>query len=156
MPKEQPKGYINNNEFYALILKRKEKLIDNPDLQLDSVLGSNIVLLGNRLLNHRNFKGYGQQVKDEMLGDGIENCLRYFDNFDPEKSKNPFAYFTQITWYAFIRRIKKEYAEQNGKTKYADYMDNDDSFVVNKHDNDLHFQNSMLDFEKNKDNERFY
>jgi hypothetical protein len=43
-----------------------------------------------------------------MIGDGIENCLMYFDNFNPEKSKNPFAYFTQIIWYAFLRRIDKE------------------------------------------------
>jgi DNA-directed RNA polymerase specialized sigma24 family protein len=43
-----------------------------------------------------------------MISDGIENCLLYIDNFNPEKSKNPFAYFTQIIYYAFIRRIQKE------------------------------------------------
>ena len=43
-----------------------------------------------------------------MISDGIENCLQYLDNFNPEKSKNPFAYFTQIIYYAFIRRIQKE------------------------------------------------
>jgi hypothetical protein len=43
-----------------------------------------------------------------MIGDGIENCLMYFENFDPAKSKNPFAYFTQIIYYAFLRRIQKE------------------------------------------------
>ena len=43
-----------------------------------------------------------------MIGDGIENCLQYVNNFDPEKSKNPFSYFTQIIYYAFIRRIQKE------------------------------------------------
>jgi DNA-directed RNA polymerase specialized sigma24 family protein len=43
-----------------------------------------------------------------MISDGIENCLQYIKNFNPEKSKNPFAYFTQIIYYAFIRRIQKE------------------------------------------------
>jgi DNA-directed RNA polymerase specialized sigma24 family protein len=44
----------------------------------------------------------------EMVSDGIENCLQYIHNFNPEKSQNPFAYFTQIIWYAFLRRISKE------------------------------------------------
>jgi DNA-directed RNA polymerase specialized sigma24 family protein len=43
-----------------------------------------------------------------MISDGIENCLQYIDNFDPSKSQNPFAYFTQIIYYAFLRRIQKE------------------------------------------------
>ena len=43
-----------------------------------------------------------------MISDGIENCLQYIHNFNPEKSNNPFAYFTQIIYYAFIRRIQKE------------------------------------------------
>ena len=52
-----------------------------------------------------------------MISDGIENCLQYIDNFDPNKSKNPFAYFTQIIYYAFIRRIQKE--KKYLYTKYA-------------------------------------
>ena len=42
-----------------------------------------------------------------MISDGIENCLQYLDNFNPKTSNNPFAYFTQIIYYAFIRRIQK-------------------------------------------------
>lgn len=148
-------AYVDNKIFYSEICKYKEEQKLNPNLQVYPILAEAILLIGTRLLNHRNFKGYSQQVKDEMQGDGIENCLRYFDNFNTDY-KNPFAYFTQITWFAFIRRIKKEYNEQNGKTKVADYMDNDDSFHIDKHDKDLHFTNSMLDFEKNKDNDRFY
>ena len=51
-----------------------------------------------------------------MISDAIENCIMYFHDFDPEKSKNPFAYFTQITYYAFLRRIGKE-----EKNRYAIY-----------------------------------
>lgn len=40
--------------------------------------------------------------------DGVENCLKYIEKFDPEKSNNPFAYFTQVIWFAFLQRIAKE------------------------------------------------
>lgn len=155
--KRKPNQYVDNKAFYDEICKYKEEQAKDPDeyIQLYPILGEAIILIGTRLLNHRYFRNYNSQVKDEMLGDGIENCLRYFDNFNI-KYKNPFGYFTQITWFAFIRRIKKEYAEQNGKTKFADYMDNDDSFCVDGHDKGMKFTNSMLEFEKNKDQDRFY
>jgi hypothetical protein len=53
-----------------------------------------------------NFSGYS--YKEDMIMDGIENCLLYINNFDHMKSSNPFAYFTQVIWYAFLRRIQKE------------------------------------------------
>ena len=52
-----------------------------------------------------------------MISDGIENCLQYMNNFDPDKSDNPFAYFTQIIYYAFIRRIQKEKKQMQVKGK---------------------------------------
>ena len=52
-----------------------------------------------------------------MICDGIENCVQYIHNFDPEKSRNPFAYFTQIIHYAFLRRIQKEKKQQAIKQK---------------------------------------
>ena len=53
----------------------------------------------------------------DMISDGIENCLQYMNNFNPKKSNNPFAYFTQIIYYAFIRRIQKEKKQQDVKAK---------------------------------------
>ena len=55
--------------------------------------------------------------RDDMISDGIENCVQYIHNFDPEKSRNPFAYFTQIIHYAFLRRIQKEKKQLDIKTK---------------------------------------
>ena len=52
-----------------------------------------------------------------MVCDGIENCIQYIDNFNPAKSKNPFAYFTQIVYYAFLRRIAKEKRQLDIKDK---------------------------------------
>jgi DNA-directed RNA polymerase specialized sigma24 family protein len=59
---------------------------------------------------------------EEMVSDSIENCLRYIDNFDPEKSTNPFSYFTQIVYYAFLRRIQKETKQQYIQYKMIDDM----------------------------------
>jgi hypothetical protein len=86
-----------------------------------------------------------------MISDGIENCLMYFRNFDPDKSKNPFAYFTQIIYYAFLRRIMKEkkqlyvkykateqfglldegemYEDENGNMKQFEMYDNISEFI---------------------------
>ncbi len=83
-----------------------------------------------------NFINYA--FKDDMISDGIENCLHYIHNFNPEKSTNPFAYFTQIIYYAFIRRIQKEKKQLYIKFKsmqnyeispeYVNYMDYDEDF----------------------------
>ena len=52
-----------------------------------------------------------------MISDGIENCVQYIHNFNPEKSQNPFAYFTQIIHYAFLRRIQREKRQLEIKNK---------------------------------------
>lgn len=59
-----------------------------------------------------------------MISDGVENCLMYAHNFDPEKSKNPFSYFTQMIYYAFLRRIEKE--KKQSYIKYKLMEENDD------------------------------
>ena len=65
-----------------------------------------------------------------MISDGIENCLMYFDNFNPTKSKNPFAYFTQIIYYAFLRRIGKEKKQLYVKYKATQQMGILDEFEM--------------------------
>jgi len=73
------------------------------------------MLIATNVSMKPNFISY--TFRDEMIGDAIENCCQYFDNFDPKRSKNPFAYFTQITWYAFLRRIHKEKKQLYAKYK---------------------------------------
>ena len=64
-------------------------------------------IIQNGLSYRPNFINY--TYRQEMISDGIENCLQYIHNFNPEKSNNPFiTYFTQIIYYSFIRRIQKE------------------------------------------------
>jgi len=66
--------------------------------------------------------------KDDMICDGIENCLQYIDNFDPQKSSNPFAYFTQIIYFAFLRRIQREKKQLDIKTRILEKSGFDEVF----------------------------
>tara|TARA_S200002703_G_scaffold115791_1_gene101317 strand:- start:221 stop:508 length:288 start_codon:yes stop_codon:yes gene_type:complete len=67
--------------------------------------------------------------KDDMICDGIENCVQYIHNFDPDKSKNPFAYFTQVIHYAFLRRIQKEKKQLDIKNKILERTEYSEVFV---------------------------
>jgi DNA-directed RNA polymerase specialized sigma24 family protein len=73
--------------------------------------------------------------KDDMIGDGIENCITYIDNFDPAKSSNPFAYFTQIIYYAFLRRIQKEKKQVDIKNKMIEKSGFSEVFTGDEHGN---------------------
>ena len=68
--------------------------------------------------------------REDMISDGIENCVKYINNFDPERSTNPFAYFTQIIHYAFLRRIQKEKKQLEIKTKIIEKTGFDEVMVI--------------------------
>lgn len=74
-------------------------------------------MIANGLATRPNFAGY--TFRDDMVSYALENCIQYLHNFDPAKSQNPFAYFTQTIYYAFLRRIKHEKRETYRKYKYA-------------------------------------
>ena len=84
-------------------------------------IGSCLYMLAERISKRPNFAGYS--YREEMTGDAIENCLLYLKNFDSTKSKNPFAYFTQIMWFAFLRRIQKEKKQAYIKAKLFESSD---------------------------------
>jgi hypothetical protein len=105
------KNYVNNKEFLKAIVDYKKLCLEaencGDDLpQIPNYIGECLYEISNRLATKPNFSGY--TYKDEMINDGLENAIQALNNFDPEKSNNPFAYFTQIIWYAFLRRIDKE------------------------------------------------
>ena len=85
---------------------RDAEAVDDPKPPIPDIVGAALLKIANRLSTKPNFINY--TFREEMVSDGIENCINYIDNFDPDKSKNPFAYFTQIIYYAFLRRIQKE------------------------------------------------
>lgn len=109
--KKKVTNYVDNERLYADFVawyaQRKEaEEAGNPEPQPPAYLAQCIMLIPTHLANKFNFASY--TYKDEMIGDAVENIVRYFRNFDINKSKNPFAYLTQITYYAFIRRIHIE------------------------------------------------
>ena len=141
-------NYINNAEFLAAIKEYKLKITEAeeagfPKPQIPNYLGECILKIANHLSYKPNFINYS--YKDDMILDGIENCINYFDNFDPEKSSNPFAYFTQIIYYAFLRRISKEKKHSYIKNKLIQDM-HFDSFDIQEHDEDGHYHNAYIDF----------
>lgn len=103
--------YVNNKTLYEEMIRYKEKVkqakADNkPAPQIPNYVGECFLLICNKLSTKPNFMNYS--YRDEMIADAIENCVVAAHSFDPDKSSNPFAYFTQIAWNAFIRRIAKE------------------------------------------------
>ena len=112
--------YVNNKEFLIAIVEYKamvRRAVEKgePKPRITNYLGECFLKIATHLSYKPNFVNY--MFKDDMICDGIENCVQYINNFDPEKSSNPFAYFTQIIHYAFLRRIQKEKKQLEIKTK---------------------------------------
>lgn len=119
------KHYINNADFLQALIEYKDKSIEAKKNKtappaIPNYIGECFMKIAEGLSHKPNFINY--TYRDEMISDGIENCLMYFDNFDPAKSKNPFAYFTQIIYYAFLRRIQKEKKQLYVKYKATEQM----------------------------------
>jgi len=112
--------YVNNKEFLAALIEHREKvaiaeLKGLPKPRISNYLGECFLKIATHLSFKPNFVNY--MFKDDMICDGIENCVQYIHNFNPEKSQNPFAYFTQIIHFAFLRRIQREKRQLEIKNK---------------------------------------
>ena len=104
-----------------------------PQPQIPNYVGECFLKIADHLSRKPNFVSYS--FRDEMIADGIENCMMYFRNFNPEKSNNPFAYFTQIIYYAFLRRITKEKKQLYVKYKATEQIGILDEFEVFEDEN---------------------
>ena len=103
--------YVDNEKFLVVMGDYREKYLQAKDNDeelpiIPDYAGECFLKIAERLSHRPNFINYA--FREEMVSDGIENCVMYASNFNPEKSANPFAYFTQIIYYAFLRRIEKE------------------------------------------------
>ena len=138
MSKKKQAHYVDNAKFLQAMKDWKEACKDAEEMgeevpPVTNYIGECFLKIANGLSYRPNFINY--TYRSEMVSDGIENCLQYIHNFDPEKSKNPFAYFTQIIYYAFLRRIQKEKKQTHIKNKIIEKqnyetfttLDNDDT-----------------------------
>ena len=138
MAKKKSVHYVDNKAFLVAMSEWRDKCKEaeeqgeeNPPLT--NYIGECFLKIATHLSYRPNFINYS--YRDEMISDGIQNCLQYAYNFDPEKSKNPFAYFTQIIYYAFLRRIQKEKKQTHVRNKIIEtgsfeswtVMDGDDT-----------------------------
>lgn len=148
MSKKKTKNYISNKELYEHMIKYKSSLeysiINNTSKpKVSDYIGQAIVLICENLAKKPNFVGYTSQWKQEMISDGMVDCIAAVDNFDPSKTTNPFAYFTQIAWNAFIRRIFKEKKQtyikyKNLQNEYFLYdLESDESIQQTKHNDNI-------------------
>lgn len=111
MKKRTKRNYVNNADLYAAMIEYKKAYNEaedsgDPRPDVPHYIGECVWEIAKRLATKPNFSGY--TFKDDMIMDGVENCIQYMHNFNPDKTSNPFAYFTQIIYYAFLRRIAKE------------------------------------------------
>lgn len=124
------RNYINNKTLYQSMIAYRRTLREaeeqyKPKPQVPNYIGESIILICNNLARKPNFSGY--TYKQEMISDGIMDCIAAVDNFDPDRTSNPFAYFTQIAWNAFVRRIHKE-----KKQTYIKHKNFENSFLMNE------------------------
>jgi DNA-directed RNA polymerase specialized sigma24 family protein len=120
--------YVDNKEFLIamsawLVLVKEAQEMDEGRPPLTEYIATCFLKIAENLSRKANFIKYS--YRDDMIGDAIENCILYAHNFNPEKSSNPFSYFTQIIYFAFLRRIEKEKKQLFIKYKLAEEMDVD-------------------------------
>jgi hypothetical protein len=157
MPKKKSEHYVNNKELLESLIvyrskvdKAAQKYFEKYDKyppksgawegkpRIPNYLGDCFLKIATHLSYKPNFVNY--MFREDMISDGIENCVQYIHNFNPERSQNPFAYFTQIIHYAFLRRIQKEKKQLEIKNKIIERTGFDEVMMID--DNLLSGSNS--------------
>ena len=153
MPRTRKRSehYVNNKEFLAAIIEYKGQIVSaaekgEPKPRIPNYIGECFLKIATHLSYKPNFVNF--MFKDDMVCDGVENCVQYINNFNPEKSQNPFSYFTQIIHYAFLRRIQREKKQMEIKNKILERSGYEEVFV----DNNTLDGSNYSDYNSIKDN----
>jgi DNA-directed RNA polymerase specialized sigma subunit len=146
--------YVNNAEMLESIKKYKADLQEaraasREEPRIPEYLGECILKIATRLSHKYNFINYS--YRDDMILDGIENCMQCMNSFDPTKSSNPFSYFTQVIYFAFLRRIAKEKKQSYIKGRLIQEMPFE-SFELQGHDDNGDFMNAYTSFIQSNSN----
>ena len=140
--------YVDNKKFLGAMIEHRAKVQKAEEKkrkapEVTNYIGECFLKIANHLSYRPNFINY--TYRDDMISDGIENCLQYMYNFNPDKSKNPFAYFTQIIYYAFIRRIQKEKKQSLIKNKLISNV-GVEQMMDQMIGDEAQYQSQMLDY----------
>jgi hypothetical protein len=147
------KHYVDNAKFLAAIIEHKRKCEEATRLgkeppRLSNYIGHCIMQIAEGVARRPNFANY--TYRDEMIGDAIENCIKYFNSFNPEKYDNPFAYFSQNCTYTFIRRLKEEKKQANLRSEIIKNTGIMHQFAdLQSHDDNTGFEHEMQQYLKN-------
>ena len=138
MAKAKRIHYVDNKKLLQAMIEWKELCViaekeGKVQPPVTNYIGDCFLKIATHLSYRPNFINY--MYREDMIGDGIENCIQYIHNFDPDKSSNPFAYFTQIVYYAYLRRIAKEKRQQAIREKILERKGYEEVFHSDDHDN---------------------
>lgn len=135
-PQDKP-HYVNNRDFSNAVVEYVKTLNEARENGTKLPVVTNYVAtcflkIAEGLSHKSNFIRY--TYREEMVMDAVENCLKAIENYNIDAATrtgkpNAFSYFTQISWYAFLRRIAKEKKQQDVKMKYIS-QSGIDMFVV--------------------------
>lgn len=139
--------YVNNKEFHEALIEYKRRVNiakekGMPPPRITNYLGDCFLKIATHLSYRPNFVNY--MFREDMISDGVENCVNYINNFDINRN-NPFAYFTQIVYYAFLRRIHKEKKQMEIKEKIIERSGYDEVFTVDSDDHNYSDYNTIKD-----------
>lgn len=106
------KHYVSNADLYEEFVKWHEKIKEAnekglPEPPIPNTIGLAFLQIATNLVKKHNWLG-NQKWHEEMVGNAIEDSVRYARTFDINRTKNPFSFFTQTCYYAFLRTIYKE------------------------------------------------
>jgi hypothetical protein len=104
--KVRRKNYINNETFHESMVEWKEQLKTDPKTRIPNYIGECFIKLAEGRARHPWHSGW--TFKDEMIAEAVLTCCKYAHNYNPEKSNNPFSYFTQFVNNAFSQIKLKE------------------------------------------------
>lgn len=147
MTKRKSENYVNNKDFLDALMTYRKSVMEAESSgtekpQVPKYIGECFLKIATHLSYKPNFVNY--MFREDMVCDAVENCLQYIHNFNPEKSTNPFAYFTQVTWYAFLRRIAKEKKQLEIKSKILEKSGFDEVLYTDNYGGDMAGYNSTF------------
>jgi len=103
----KPKHYITNKEFTKLLVAYNNDPESKTGKKAYEQIGKVLILLANKIASGGSWRGYTDEIKEEMKAEAIFTMIKNLSKYDHEKYSNPFSYFTTITLNVFYQHMNK-------------------------------------------------